>query len=177
MKSGYIKNALIRQSRSNYLKSKLVTAFIIGGAVFVIPLILNFALTATVAPIHLPQISASVSSVRGKALLGDLYYSLPWLYVLFYMVVDYVYAGIIACLAMLTAFYVEHRFFVYATPFVTWMFILSVCGMIDRNNRTPIYFLNPGSGMAKGIVVLTFFIILVASAAIITIRNRRNDVL
>lgn len=173
-KSGYLKNILLRIDYKNYIVGKLLAVFCVSGAVFTVPLILSFLLSATVLPNHMPELTCAGTLIRGTSFMGELYYSHPMVYTCIWWMIDFVYAGLVGGVAMLYAFYVEHRFYLYAVPFITWMFINSVFGIFHLEGCSPIYFLNPGFGYAnkEAVVVYAGVLILTIGTEYIIGKNR-----
>jgi len=173
-KSGYLKNILLRIDFKNYVVGKLFAVFFVSGVVFTFPLIISFLLAATVLPNHMPELTCAVTLIRGTSFMGALYYSHPMVYTCIWWMIDFVYAGLVGCVAMLYAFYVEHRFYLYAVPFIIWMFINSIFGIFHLEGCSPIYFLNPGFGYAKkeAVVVYAGVLILTIGTEYIIGKNR-----
>ncbi|SFB37808.1 hypothetical protein SAMN05216249_12821 [Acetitomaculum ruminis DSM 5522] len=175
-KSGYLKNVLIRESKKRYYLSKIIAVFIIGGIVFVAPLIINFCMTAAVLPTFTPSITNSMSAPDNMSFLYELYYTFPLLYVFIFMVIDFIYAGLTACIAMLCGFYVEHRFLIYAMPFVVWMFLHSALCTLGFDDYSPVHFLNPGYSSVKGQSIVIYLLIFIIFIFLILKKNQSEDV-
>lgn len=164
-KSGYLKNILLRVDVDQYIRSKLIAVFVESGMLFTLPLLLSFLMAAAVLPNHLPQLTCAGTLIRGTSLFGELYYAHPLVYTCIWLLMDFVYAGLIGCVSMLYSFFVEHRFYIYAVPFITWMFMNSIFGIANQEGCSPIYFLNPGYGKANGIAILAYagvFVLVIA---------------
>ncbi len=61
-----------------------------------------------------------------------------------FLIVDFVFAGGIASIALLVAFFAEHKFVVLMSPFITYYFIFSLNNIIGAGSYAPNYFLIPG---------------------------------
>lgn len=116
-KSGYIKNVCVRVKKSNYLMAKYVAVFVSGGVTVVVPLLLNLMLTCAVLPALTPSMNG-LFPVGGTAMFAGIYYTNPWLYTAIYMVMYFVYAGVLATLATAASGWGCQRFMVLLFPFV-----------------------------------------------------------
>lgn len=143
LKSGYVKNVFIRTKKRNYFIAKYVAVFLSGGIAFVLPLILNLILTSMWLPALIPEpiigIGPSLTSVG-----YEIYYSHPLIYNCLFLIVDFIFAGSMASISLLVAYFVEHKFVVLMSPFIAYYFIYSLNNIIGNNSWAPNYFLIPG---------------------------------
>lgn len=143
IKSGYVKNVFIRTKKSNYFIAKYVAVFISGGIAFVLPLIINFVLTSMWLPNLIPEpiigIGPSLTSVG-----YEVYYSHPLLYNGLFLLVDFIFAGGMVSISLIAAYFVEHKFVVLISPFISYYFLYSLNNIIGINSFAPNYFLIPG---------------------------------
>lgn len=83
----------------------------------VIPLILNFAVTAAFIPSTVPQINYEIyNHVYFGAMWADLFYTHPALYVALYILLDGLFAGLIALIGYAFSFYITNQFAAAAFP-------------------------------------------------------------
>ena len=134
VKGGYIKNVCIRVKRSKYLNAKYIAAFLSGGAVVCIPLLINFYLSCLVLPIIKPEITTSTSLLMKTCLWSELYFSQPLLYNLLYMLAIFAFRGGIATTALAISDFVEYQLLALIIPVIAYLFIMSLCdifGLIE----------------------------------------------
>lgn len=107
---GYIRMVTVRSGKTAYFLSKYVAVFLSGGLAMVIPLVFNFLLSAMFFPAVMPMpIYCTTNGIFFDSLLSMLYYSKPFLYVLIYLCIDFLFSGLIACLSYGAASFVKHR--------------------------------------------------------------------
>lgn len=116
-KSGYVKNVCVRMKKSSYLIAKYVAVFISAGVTVVVPLLFNLILTCAVLPALTPSMNG-LFPVGGTAMFAGIYYTNPWLYTAIYMIIYFVYAGVLATLAIAASGWINQRFIVILFPFV-----------------------------------------------------------
>ena len=96
-KSSYANQMIVRVGRQPYYLSKGIVCFSAAFITIVIPLILNFAVTAAFIPSTVPQINYEIyNHVYFGAMWADLFYTHPSLYVALYILLDGLFAGLIA---------------------------------------------------------------------------------
>jgi hypothetical protein len=118
LKCGYVKNMVIRCGRKNYYLSKYIATFLSGGLVMIIPLIINIMLIACFIPARIPDVvSAVYTGIFPEDLMAELYYSKPFLYLAFYLLIDFFFCGLIATLSFAITTFTKSRVVVTLFPF------------------------------------------------------------
>lgn len=116
---GYVKAVIPLVGRRKYFSAKLLAAFLAGGAAVSIPLLTNLALTAAVVPALKPQPYLSMYyQVNPGDLFSSFSCSRPLLFALSYIGVDFVFGGLMACLALPVALMNEKRVAALAIPYI-----------------------------------------------------------
>lgn len=147
---GYVRMAAARGGKTRYYLSKYVAVFLSGGLGAVLPLLFNFLLTSLFIPATLPTpVYCTSNGVFFPSLMSSLYYTMPVLYVLLYLCVDFVFCGLIACISYCAASLIRHRVVVVILP----MFLLLAyhysrqfiytSSAIRYKEISPLYFLRP----------------------------------
>lgn len=149
-KSGHIKNVFIRTKKSHYYIAKYVATFIVGGLAAVVPLLLNFYLTTLVLPSLVPQVAGTGYLVDSLSMWYELFFSQPFVYVFLYLLIDFVFFGLIATLALSISHFVENRFVFLLAPFLLKVIMSFVLRSIGLFQYDPTIFLIPYQP-AKGI--------------------------
>jgi hypothetical protein len=162
-KSGYIKNVLIRTPKSRYYIAKYIAVFLSAGTAGIVPLLLNLGLSSAVLPSLLPQITDGTFPLMGTSMWAGLFYTHPYLYTGAYLAVDFVFFGLLACIALAVSFFAEYRFMVLLAPFLFYLFVLSFLNLTGLSLYSPFYFLRPNQPYLN----LTFGIIALESAALL----------
>lgn len=149
---GYVKEAVVRSGKKVYFLSKYIAIFLSGGLAMVIPLVFNFLTTAMFIPAVVPSpVYCTSTGVFFNSLMSMLYYSTPFLYVLFYLAIDFVFCGLIACFSYGVTCFVRNRaitvilplFFLLALHYSRQFLFTSY--EIAYKEISPMYFLRPVS--------------------------------
>ncbi len=172
-RSGYIKNMVIRTSSWRYYLSKYIALFLSGGLAMVIPLLFNFLLTAMFVPMTTPYPYYITSyGIISSAFLSEFFYTKPFLHVFLYLLVDFIYCGLIACLCFAFAAFVKNHVIAVLLPFFALLGFDYICYSFIYTNYSVIYtelspmkFLRPvaaaydtnGLVVSIGAVILFFF--------------------
>lgn len=186
-RSGYIKNMIIRTGTYRYYLSKYIALFLSGGLAMVIPLLFNFLLTAMFVPAVTPDpYYITGYGIISSSFLSELFYTNPFLYVFLYLLIDFIYCGLIACLCFSFAAFVKNRVIVVLLPFFVLLGFDYICNSFLYTSSSVIYtelspmnFLRPvpaayntnGLVISIGAVILFLFTFLTA-----VIKEGRNEI-
>lgn len=149
---GYIRQIYIRTQRTVYLKAKFGAVFLTGGMVIVLPLLINFMICAALLPALYPQNLAG-TFIGASVLWYRLYEIHPVWYVLLFLMADFLFAGLVACLPLFFSFYSDKKYVILLMPFLTHIFIYAVCmmsGIPGAVKYAPAYLIFAGSGCPSG---------------------------
>lgn len=172
-----IEESCIREERKHYYRSKYVAAFISGGMVAIIPLMFNFILTSAVLPFVKPQAADYTTLIGMRSTLGDFYFVHPMLYVCIFLMIIFVFGGILSTVAFIATYYTDHMFIVLITPFVFSVFLNSLFSMLGLTDWQMVFFLNPGySGNRILPIMLEGFIIMAGTFWIFVVKGSKDDI-
>lgn len=118
IKSGLINQFIGRTKKKHYYIAKLVTAFVSGGTVAVIPLIFNLIWCMCCIPWGKPIYASHLYPVGNKAVLSTLYYEHPALYVIVYLLYTFLVFGLLNCLCLSFTYIDDNVFIVLLIPFI-----------------------------------------------------------
>ncbi len=141
--SGYIKNIFTRSAAMGYYGAKYVVTFLVSGLVAVVPLAVNLLLSALILPAAVPQAFTGLYPINNLSLMGDLFYTNPWLYIGLYLILDFVFFGLLATVGLLTAFLTEHVFVVVLSPFMVYLLTFAITQLTGRHEYCSYAFLRP----------------------------------
>ncbi|NLL72920.1 MAG: hypothetical protein GX237_05275 [Clostridiales bacterium] len=176
-KSGYYVNVCIREKKEVYYRGKYFAVFLSGGLAIIIPLVINLMLTSLLLPAIYPD-NACNTTITCRTMAYELFYKQPWLYVLMFLFINFVFAGVIATLALSYTYYTEHKFGVMVAPFLIYFFLYSLMNLLDLTEYSPFYLLNGGTGNSNIISYFAiFFMFFCLSYLIYMWKGKRNDVL
>lgn len=117
--SGYVVEVYSRASRGRYFGAKALAAFLVGGAVAVIPQVLNFLTLMAFFPLAIPDVfDAMYLGIFEDNLWAELFYSVPALYVALYLLLDFLYCGLWAVLVLAIGYTTKNRVVVLAAPYL-----------------------------------------------------------
>lgn len=184
-KGGYRRMLILEVGKKEYYLSKYIAVFLSGGATMIIPLSINFWMTLMVVPAICPDPMYSIyNAVFGSAFLSEWYYTIPFLYVIAYLVIDFIYGGILACISMAAAGWIQCKWVTVIIPFLVVLFI-HICSTYVysyvnnfRKELSLFYFLR-GTGARKdncGIVILFMGLFLLGITLICVIREAKQDI-
>lgn len=132
--SGYICQMLTRCGRRRYFSVKMAAAFVSGGTVVLVPLLVNLILTAC----YLPAVGTDPLSMQAVVSNRDMwavfFYGYPLIYALLYSVTDFIYGGIYACIALVVTHCFDSRF-----PVVAFPLLLHCCLYYGLDNLVPFF--------------------------------------
>lgn len=145
---GYIRQIYVRTERTVYLRAKFCAVFLTGGMVVTLPLLVNFMICAAMLPALYPQELAG-TFINASVMWYRLYEMHPVLYVVLFLGIDFVFAGLTACLPLLFSYYSDKKYVILLMPFIMHIFIYAVCMMSGRPDAVkyaPAYLTFAGSG-------------------------------
>lgn len=178
LSSGYLKNVYTRISRGSYLACKYVAAFIGGGTCVAAPLLLSLLISALYLP-NLPQnVFMLQATLRNTSLWVDIYFGAPHLYALLFILLAFIFGGLMAVLAIGISQFANNVFTVWLFPF-----LLNTCAYyflqgMESIKYVPMSFLNPIQNQdADGTAIIVTGIILFAVSLILFILNAGKKVI
>lgn len=119
--SGYLKQILVRSGRRNYFLCKTVVVFLSGAIVIGIPLLIDLLGSALFLPAETPDILSMQSPVWAGNFLSALYYTHPWAYSLLAVLMDMLWGGSIAVIALAVSMLCPNFFVTVLTPMLLFL--------------------------------------------------------
>lgn len=175
VQTGYMKNICTRTEKKNYCIAKYCATFISAGFVIVFPLVLNLILTACILPSVPPDPVAGTYGIWEFTTMGSIFLRFPYLYVLIYLLIDFIFGGLFACLSLVASFFVSNKFIVLLVPFVSYLFMYAVFGNSMWN---PAIFLSPFSRMNVTIPLwIMGGILFILTTVVFFYQSNRNEIL
>lgn len=118
--TGLINQYVIRCKKRHYYTAKLITAFLSGGTVAVIPFIFNLIICMMYLPWGTPFYYTALNSVASHSVLAEIYYTYPALYVILYLLYIFVIFGLINCICLTFVYVEDNLFAVMLAPFIIY---------------------------------------------------------
>lgn len=151
---GAIHNYCIRTGKSAYFTAKYIATFLSGGLAVVIPLLLNFAGAAMFLPAMKPETAAFTSLIGEQSSFPFLYYNYPLLHVALFLLIIFLFSGLLASFALLCSFYVGYSFIVLMAPFAVYLFVSAFFSLVGLPSWRPDTFLKPSYEESSVIPIL-----------------------
>lgn len=161
IKTGYVKNIFTRIGKKEYLWSKFIVSFT-TGALGLIPLILNFMLTASVLPALIPQASTGVYHIGADYLYAELFYQHPYLYLGIWLLQDILFVGMLAVSSLTVSFFSEYVYVPILTPFLISMLSFGIGAATGYAPIAMFHIISPAQtgGMSLGVIGTEFALLL-----------------
>ena len=176
IKSGYIINVCTRVEKKIYFKAKYLAVFLSGGVAVVAPLLLNLVLSSMFMPAFIPD-NGTVGTISPTTMAYEVFFTHPLIYVLMFIVIDFIFAGVIATLSLSYTYFTEHRFGVMIVPFVFYFFIYSLTNLIDKTDYSLFFMLNGGANNNYLPVYILYFLLFFALSYVIFMwKGKKQDV-
>ena len=176
IKSGYIINVCTRVEKKIYFKAKYLAVFLSGGVAVVAPLLLNLVLSSMFMPAFIPD-NGTVGTISPTTMAYEVFFTHPLVYVLMFIVIDFIFAGVMATLALSYTYFTEHRFGVMIVPFVFYFFIYSLTNLIDKTDYSLFFMLNGGANNNYLPVYILYFLLFFALSYVIFMwKGKKQDV-
>ncbi|WP_062105422.1 hypothetical protein [Bacillus niameyensis] len=123
-KSGYVKTVVTRCSKCHYYLSKYLATFTAGGLVVLIPLLVNFLLVACFVPAITPSTEYILYyPVLHGSLWSQLFFTHPVIFVILYLILDFIFAGLFATMSLAITFFIKNRIAVILIPYLLIMIL------------------------------------------------------
>ena len=119
LNSGFLKNVLSRCSKRKYLHSKFLSNFIISGITIAIPLLIQLIFLLATRPNITPYKLAG--TMRKGWLNVDLFLNNPLAYTLMWIFISFMFAGVIASIALGISIVIRNKFVAVISPFIVVM--------------------------------------------------------
>lgn len=186
LRGGYVRNMTTRVSRRTYFFAKYAATFFSGFSLFFLPLLVNFLAVACVYPAYLPDpsfMSAGLYGVEYGGAFSELFFRMPLLYAVIYLLVPSVFAGLWATVPMALAFFVRNKYVALFAPFLVLLFYTNVFDLLFvfriYMEASPLYFLR-GAGTRNTnnfwIMAAWFAGLFAFTFGTVMIKGRRDDV-
>lgn len=185
-RNGYSRSMIVQSGKTPYFISKYIAVFLSGGLAMAIPLIFNFLLAALIFPSITPVVTYdTVYGVFGGSLMSNFYYTRPFLYVVIYICIDFVYSGLLACISLAVTAFLKQKWVVVIIPFFVCLMITFAERFVYISSETiykrisPLYFLRPvESGYAASwtIIIVSAVMIFLTTFLIHMIWERKHEV-
>lgn len=183
IKNGAARNILIRIDRTKYFGGKYFVTFLSGGIVVTVPLITNILLVAMFIPAIKPDVCYDIYyGVLPPDLWSNLFYTNPLLYLVLYLMLNFVFSGIFATFSLAISFRLKHKIAVMLFPFFLLLILHYAKDLFPdalQFEISPLNFLHASTiGEIKNpIVILVEFCLFLIYTVVVLIKREKIDVL
>lgn len=173
--SGFIKNIYTRAKKVDYLISKYLTIFVVGGVSVSIPLLCSLLLMF----MSLPAVTPSVFSQfdLSKDMFGNLFYNHPYIYIWIYLFLNFVFGGLCSTLGLAISTFSKNRFLAILGPLIVYlsMYMLETIGFPQL---VPSRFLSAGQPVSNiniNSIIVIFIIFFTVSIGVYYLGANKNE--
>lgn len=183
--NGYRRMMISRVGKKEYYIGKYVAVFLSGGIAMILPLLVNLWMIAMCIPVVLPDVTASMFyGVFGSSFLSEVFYTAPHIYILAYLLIDFIYGGLLACISFSISAIIKQKWVAVIVPFIVLLsvhtitrFIYSDATIIYRE-ISPLYFLRGVDARysSTGTVIFLFGLILLVVSIIGVVKEYQSEI-
>ncbi len=178
-KTGYLKNLLVRIDRKDCFMAKYIVSFLSGFLVSGAILLSSLLLTMLVFPMLIPEAVTQNYYVQPGNMWGNLFYTMPMVYTLLYILVDMLWCGCMASFTLLISMFTRSAFLAVTGSFIVFEVVDYVLSLFSLSQFSPITFLRPiqiTNGISLGIILTEFVICMAVSFLGFYFLEREKDV-
>lgn len=182
LRSGYIKNIVVRTGKVNYFASKYIATFISGGLVCLIPLLSNLLLAAAFCPAVTPNPYYNIYyGMPIFELWSKYFYSQPYIYLLLMFTLSFIISGIFACTQLAFSMFIKNKFAVIILPFIIFVaydyFCQTFLNTVTETEMSPQKMISAGLSCDYPVpVAVTVLVIFAISLSVTMIKGKKSDV-
>lgn len=157
--TGYLNSILSKGKMKAYFMGLYISNFIVAGIVICIPLLMNIYFAFMILPNVKPDpVVNHRMGLNINTFFPEFYYSHPFLHMLFYVLLAFLFAGMYATISLSISFFVKNRFVVLITGFLVQMMLSLVFQFTDHYGWIPSTFLRELSyGHVSFVVAVIIF--------------------
>ncbi|MGA5663694.1 hypothetical protein ACPCZR_30295 [Bacillus bombysepticus] len=177
-RNGFDKFLIIRGKHKQYFNNLLLLNFIIGVFIAIIPLILNIYLSFMKLPNITPDkiINKEISLMSTTTFFPELFYTHPFLHMLFYVLLIGMFGGMFATLALSISLYINKSFIILLLPFASQFILNTLFNIIQHREMMASNFLleHSPNGVNLTSMILQLSLGLIISIALYMFGVKKN---
>ena len=186
VRSGYAQSVMARTTRARFYGAKACAAFVAGGTVVVVPLLVNFLIIACFVPLGTPDVvDVMVTAVWHRVFLSDVFYYSPPVYIALRCALDFCLAGAWATVVLAVSLLARNLVGIVVGPYVALLVVkyvsetLYMLSGVDWGSLTVLDHLKSRGDTFyySGWNVLAFGLLMVSVAVAVPLLSKRRDVL
>lgn len=91
-----------------YFLTRYITTFTMSGATIAVPLIVNFMTVLLFVPAIYPDSIYDIYyGIFSNSFLGNMFYTVPFIYVLVFLILNFIFYGLVGCFCLSISFYIK----------------------------------------------------------------------
>lgn len=178
VKSGLVNQITARVKKSSYYLAKLITAFVSGGTVAVVPVFFNLLMCMCVLPWGTPIYSTHYFPVGTENVFADLFYTHPVIYLIIYFAFSFIVAGLFNCLCMTFVYFVDNIFVILLVPFIMYFSLHVIFTYCTNMGHSSLLWASKLTYFYKdGVVAIVMQLIILTAAALSFLIRSKKDVI
>ena len=160
--------AIVRGGKRDFICAKLFVSFLNGAVIAILPLWFDFALTSTTFPAIMPQAGLGLSPIGPGALMGNLFYIHPFLYVSAYILLNGLFLGLLNTFTIAARLFTRNKYMVLLMPFICYMALHCAGTTLGRFEICPSGFLRPCQQFRTSWAILGMELLVMLAAGILS---------
>lgn len=181
LKKGYVKNIVTRIDKKKYFFAKYIAVFVAGGLTVLIPLVVNFVTVACFVPATVPSVLYDTYTyVSGADMWASLFYTHPLVYSVLYMLISFIFGGLIAAISLAVTFFARNRIAVLLIPLFLMLCLSFASTYTATLELSPLNFLHAVKLEKKhattALVVAEAVVLFAATFGITMWKGQKDDV-
>lgn len=175
--SGFTKSVCTRCKKSNYIISKYIINFVIGGISVIIPLLVSLYILFMTLPAVKPSVFYQYD--LAKSMFSNLYYAHSYIYIAAYLCISFMFGGVYASIGLSVSTFSKNKFSIVAIPALAYisMYMLETMGFPQL---VPLIFLSaaqPVFGINIISITIIFMILFIASLCLYIVGVKNDEVI
>lgn len=181
LSTGYTRNVLYRVERKTYFLSKYIAVLVSGAIIVLVPLLLDFGVLSMILPSIRGDSIYPYGVIGEPCMWSNIYFEHPLLYVIMYILLDALFAGLIASISTASAFFIKQKLAVILLPFFIMLFLDYLnMAVILISEFSPMKFLRAlptAFDRYWWVVLLETVILLAGTLGVVLWRERKYEIL
>ena len=149
----------MRTKREDYLKAKYAAAFLSGGIAVLVPLIFNLMCSLVLLPNLAPLSTMGDNILTPLMLFYKIFFTHPMIYTTFFLVLQFLMAGIWACVCLSVSFLSDYKIVVLIFPFFVQLILHVICTITNHIDYSSVYWVQPGHGIIAWWIPVVYLVI------------------
>lgn len=158
---------------------KYIDSLLFSGLIVIIPLILNFCILLLFFPLTTPDSIYDIYyGVFSGDFLADIYYSHPYLYVLIYLLIDFIICGLFGCLILSFSLLEKFQYSASIIPFGLLLFFEAINNKYHTRflvEISPLSIMFPATSHNSNLIVISTEISILILFSLILPMARSNE--